>query len=66
MARYTKAIAITFNDNDGGLSWTANPECAYDIQRHYKMYGKWKARLMFLRAFWKGLRWLESHGKEGE
>jgi len=59
MAKYTKSVSITFNDNDGGLSWCADPETAYDIARHYKLLGKWKARLMFFRAFWKGLKSLE-------
>jgi len=59
MAQYTKAVSITFNNNDGGLSHSFDPESADDIQRHYKLFGKWRARWMFLRAFWIGLRRLE-------
>lgn len=61
MAKYIKAVSIAFNENDGGLSWVIDPECAYDIHRHYRIYGKWKARWMFLRMFWIGLRQLEKY-----
>lgn len=64
MAKYTKAISLTLNDNDGKLSFSANPESTYDINRHYKMFGKWHSRFMFFRAFWLGLRWLEEYNKK--
>lgn len=59
MTKYTKAISITFNDNDGGLSWAVNPDSAYDVNRYYKKYGKWKTRIMFLKAFWRGVMVME-------
>ena len=59
MAQYTKAVSITFNDNDGGLSHSFNPESKADVLRHYQKYGKWRARLMFLKSFWRALKRLE-------
>ena len=60
MARYNKAISVTFNDNDGRVSWSANPESTYDIERHYRIFGKYRARWIFLKRFWQCLMWHEN------
>jgi hypothetical protein len=50
---------VSFNDNDGGVSFFANPESAGDIARHYRIFGKWRARWIFFKRFWKALVWME-------
>lgn len=63
MAQYEEAVSIAFNVNDGGLTHKINPIMAEDIKRHYRIYGKWKARFMFFKSFWIGLKRLEKHIK---
>jgi hypothetical protein len=61
MARYNEAFSITFNDNDGGVGWSCNPECADDVQRYVKIFGLWRARWIFFKRFWIALRWMENY-----
>lgn len=61
MAQYNSAIELTFNDNDGGVGWRCNPAAAEDVLRHQRIFGKWKARWIFFKKFWKALMWMESY-----
>ncbi len=68
MAKYNSAIEVTFNDNDGGVGWRANPESASDVARHIRIFGLWRARWIFFKRFWTSMRWLEDYSdihKEG-
>lgn len=61
MAKYNPAIELTFNDNDGGAGWRCHPDAAEDVLRHIQIFGKWRARWIFLKKFWKGLMWMEGY-----
>jgi len=59
MARYNKGLSIAFNDNDGGATYSLNPYCYSDFERHYRCLGKLKARWFFFKIFWRSLKIVE-------
>lgn len=61
MARHNSAIELTFDDNDGRAGWRCHPDAAEDVLRHIQIFGKWRARWIFLKKFWKGLMWMEHY-----
>ncbi len=61
MARWTKAVSVTFNENDGKVGWTANPEAMSDLLRHWSVFGVWRTRWILLKRFWIALKWLEHY-----
>lgn len=61
MAQRNSAVELTFNDNDGSAGWRCNPASAEDVLRHYVIFGKWRARWIFFKKFWKGLMWMEHY-----
>lgn len=64
MAKYNKSMSVTFNDNDGGVGWSANPETSCDLVRHHVIFGKWRARWIFFKRFWRAMVWLENYSKD--
>ena len=60
MARHTESMSVVFNDNDGGVSWSCNPDTASDVFRHHELFGKWRARWIFLKRFWIAMKRMES------
>lgn len=62
MAKYNDAVSLTFNDNDGGAGWRCNPQSVNDLRRHYKIFGVWRARWIFIKRFWRGIKVLERLG----
>ncbi len=66
MAKYNSAIEVTFNDNDGGVGWRANPQSASDVIRHHVIFGKWRARWIFFKRFWYAMTWLEKLGRQND
>ncbi len=64
MAKYNSAMEVTFNDNDGGVGWSANPSSAYDVARYHRIFGKWRSRWIFFKRFWKAMMWLESYAQK--
>lgn len=61
MATYNESFGITFNDNDGGVAWFAKPDSASDVLRHHKIFGRWRARWIFLKQFWHAMLWIEQY-----
>lgn len=64
MAKYNNAISVTFNDNDGGVSWRCHPDSAYDIARHIRIFGKYRTRWILLKRFWRAMLWMENYALE--
>lgn len=64
MARYSNSISITFNDNDGGVGWRVCPNTAKDIARYINTFGKYKARWIFFKRFWRAMMWMEDYSKK--
>lgn len=60
MASKSVAFGIQFYDNDGELSWFAHSQCAGDLQRLYRMDGKWFTRWRVLKFLWRAFWSLES------
>jgi len=61
MAKYNHAFGVSFNDNDGGVGFFADPSSAGDFSRHYRIFGKWRSRWIFLKRFWKSMVWMEQY-----
>lgn len=55
MAKCTSAIEVTFNDNDGGVGYRLNPEGVKDFHRYREIFGKYRARWIMVKWFWKAL-----------
>jgi hypothetical protein len=66
MARWTSAVEVTFNDNDGKIGWRINPDGIYDIRRHRGIFGKYRTRWIMLKWFWKGLKHAERMAERQE
>ncbi len=63
MASHNVSMSVTFNDNDGSVGWRANPDTASDVVRHIRIFGLWRARWIFLKRFWRAMRWVERYSQ---
>lgn len=54
MARWTSAIEVTFNDNDGKVGWRIG-QALDDIHRHQRIFGKYRTRWIMFKRFWRAL-----------
>lgn len=64
MAQYNHSFGVSFNDNDGGVSFFANPKTASDVARHIGIFGKWRTRWIFFKRFWRALTWMEEYSEK--
>lgn len=64
MAAQTRAISVTFNDNDGKATWRVYPEGCHHIARHQRIFGKYRTRWILFKRFWAALKRAESMANE--
>lgn len=64
MARWNSGWEVTFNDNDGKVGYRCNPEAVADVERHHRIFGKWRARWIFFKWFWRGMLRMEGMMKK--
>lgn len=64
MSKWNSGIEVTFNDNDGKVGWRLYPESAPDVARHWRIFGYWRTRWIFVKCFWRAMMMMESYAEK--